>query len=131
MQRKFITYCFLFFLPIVILYLTVEWFTITIPSTFSVNETYLEKDAENIETLVLGPSHLTNAINAEWLQSPTINLSSGNQYIDTDYKLYQGIYQKLPSLKNVVLELSYSHLEIAPNGEDLWKNNLYYNEQED
>lgn len=126
MQRKFITYCFLFFLPIVILYLTVEWFTLSIPSTFSVNEAYLEKDAENIETLVLGPSHLTNAINAEWLKSPTINLSSGNQYIDTDYKLYQGIHQKLPSLKNIVLEVSYSHFEIAPNGKDFWKNNLYY-----
>ncbi len=125
MQRKFLTYSLLFFIPIVLAYVGIEWATNKIPSTYSVNQKYIEKESQNIESLVLGSSHLMNAINAEWLQSPTLNLASGNQLLDTDFKLFLGMNKKLPALKNVVLEVSYSHFEIQPNGKDFWKNSLY------
>jgi len=126
MQRKFITYSLLFFIPVLVGFLAVEWLTIAIPSNFSVNKKYIEKSGDSIETLVLGTSHLMNAVNPEWMQSSTLNLASGNQFLDTDLKLYNGIREKFPSVKNVVIEVSYSHFEIAPNGKDFWKNSLYY-----
>lgn len=126
MQRKFITYSLLFFIPVLVIFLAVEWLTISIPSNFSVNKKYIEKSGNTIETLILGTSHVMNAANPAWMQSPTLNLASGNQFLDTDLKLYKSIHKKLPSLKNVVLEVSYSHFEIPPNGKDFWKNSLYY-----
>ena len=125
MQRKFITYSLLFFIPVLVVFLAVEWLTITIPSNFSVNKKYVEKSGDSIETLVLGTSHLMNAVNPEWMQSSTLNLASGNQFLDTDLKLFKDFHKKLPELKNVVLEVSYSHFEIPPNGKDFWKNSLY------
>jgi hypothetical protein len=126
MQRRFLTYSLLFFIPIVLAYAAIEWFTNKIPSTYSVNQKYIEKENQNIETLILGSSHLMNAVNAEWMDSTTLNLASGNQHFDTDFKLFEEINPKFPGLKNIVLEVSYSHFEMPINGKDFWKNSLYY-----
>ncbi len=125
MQRTFITYCILFFIPVALGYLTVEYFTRQIPSSFQINKERLEKDSDQIETLILGSSQLMSGINAEWLFSPTLNLASGNQHHDTDFKLLMGLLPKLPSLKTIVLEVSYSHFELPHNGADFWKNSVY------
>ncbi|MEZ4859523.1 MAG: hypothetical protein R2781_12005 [Flavobacteriaceae bacterium] len=130
MQKKFTLYCFLFFTPLLLGYGTVEWLTRSIPSVYSINEKYLEKRADTIETLILGSSQVMNAVNAAWISNPTINLASGSQHHDTDFKLLKGMFPVLPSLKNVVIEVSYSHFEMPHNGKDFWKNSLnlhYYN----
>ena len=126
MQRKFSTYCLLFFIPVLVVYGIVEYFTLKIPSSFAVNKERIANENEEIQTLVLGSSQLMNAINPEWLSTPTLNVASGDQHHDTDFKLYQGLQVKLPKLNSVVLEVSYSHFELPHNGKDFWKNNLYY-----
>lgn len=115
----------MFFIPILVALILVEWLTINIPSTYLVNKKYIEKSGNTIETLILGTSHVMNAVNPAWMRSPALNLASGNQLLDTDFKLFLGMNKKLPALKNVVLEVSYSHFEIQPNGKDFWKNSLY------
>ncbi|MEZ4779254.1 MAG: hypothetical protein R2786_07695 [Flavobacteriaceae bacterium] len=126
MQRKFITYCLLFFIPVVGMYAVAEWLTQKIPSAFAVNKEIIAKDGKKIETLVLGSSQLMNAVNPEWMHSPTLNLASGDQHHDTDFKLYKQLQAQFPNLKTVVLEVSYSHFEMPHNGKDFWKNSLYY-----
>ncbi|MEM7084701.1 MAG: hypothetical protein AAF489_00875 [Bacteroidota bacterium] len=102
-----------------------EYFSARLPSTFKANEAYLQKEQEKFETLVLGSSQMQGAVNPEWLNSPTLNLASGDQHHDTDFKLLKGIHESLPKLKTVVLEVSYSHFELPHNGKDFWKNTLY------
>lgn len=125
MQRKFLTYCLLFFVPVVAVYLAVEYFSTQVPSVFKANEAYMEREQHGFETLVLGSSQMQSAVNPEWLDSPTLNLASGDQHHDTDFKLLKGIHESLPKLKTVVLEVSYSHFELPHNGKDFWKNSLY------
>ena len=125
MQRKFLTYCLLFFVPVIAGYLVIEYFSSQLPSVFRANESYIEREQNKFETLVLGSSQMQSAINPEWLESPTLNIASGDQHHDTDFKLLQGIHERLPKLKTVVLEVSYSHFELPHNGKDFWKNSLY------
>ena len=70
MQRKFITYCILFFIPVLIGYTILERLTLKLPSSFSVNQKYIESKNNNIETLILGSSQIDYSVNPEWLDSP-------------------------------------------------------------
>lgn len=125
MQRKFITYGFLFFIPVVLGYLTVEYYTRQIPSSYEINKNRLEQHGEEIETLILGSSQMMSGINGEWLSATALNLASGNQHHDTDLKLLLGVLPKLPKVQHVVLEVSYSHFELPHNGADFWKHSVY------
>ena len=127
MQRKFLTYSLLFFLPVVAGYLALEHASRQLPSVFKENQRYISETAPSIETLVLGSSQMQGAINPEWLDSPTVNMASGDQHHNTDFKLLQGMMERFPQLKTVVLEVSYSHFELPHNGKDFWKNTLYLN----
>jgi hypothetical protein len=80
---------------------------------------------DSIEVLLLGSSQMKDAVNPDWLSKPAINLSSGSQHINSDFKIYTGLKNRLPALKTIVLEISYSHLELPPNNKEFWKNNVY------
>ncbi|MEZ4794017.1 MAG: hypothetical protein R2773_00800 [Flavobacteriaceae bacterium] len=125
MQKKFFISILLFFLPVIVCYTLVEWLTRGIPSTYAINQKVLETKPNSLETIVLGSSQLMNAVNAEWISVPTINLASGNQHHDTDFKLLKGVSPQLKQLKTVVLEVSYSHFELPHNGPEFWKNAVY------
>lgn len=105
--------------------MVMEYFSAQLPSVFKANEAYIQQEQNQFETLVLGSSQMQSAVNPEWLDSPTINLASGDQHHDTDFKLLKGIQASLPNLQTVVLEVSYSHFELPHNGKDFWKHTLY------
>jgi hypothetical protein len=73
MQRKFLTYCLLFFVPVIAGYLVVEYFSLHLPSVFRANEAYMEREQNSFETLILGSSQMQSAVNPEWIDSPTLN----------------------------------------------------------
>lgn len=125
MQRKFLTYCLLFFIPIALVYGILEYFTLAVPSAHQIKETRIEKYSDTIETLVFGSSQSLCAINPEFIESPTLSLASGDQHHDTDFKLLKQLRKQFPKLKNVVFEVSYSHFELPHNGKDFWKNSIY------
>lgn len=127
MQRKFLTYCLLFFIPVIVGYGVMEFLSRDLPSSFKTNSYYIKREGAKLETLVLGSSQMQSAINPEWLDSPTLNLASGDQHHDTDFKLLKNFQEQLPKLKTVVLEVSYSHFELPHNGPDFWKNSMYLN----
>ena len=125
MQRRFVIYIVLFFTPVILGYVTAELLTLRLPMGYKNISNYLSENKSEIEVLVLGSSQLKDAINPELLKQNTINLASGNQHHDTDFKLLKGLQPDLPKLKTVVLEVSYSHFELPHNGKDFWKNNIY------
>ncbi len=125
MKQKFIKYSLFFFTPIVLVFCVMELLTDHLPSKFKANQNYIEKQKNKFETLVLGSSQLMNGINAEWIESSTLNLASGSQHHDTDLKLLKTLRPKFDNLKTVVIELSYSHFELPHNGTKFWKNPLY------
>jgi hypothetical protein len=115
----------LFFLPVVAGYLVMEYLSLGLPSAIKANQEYIKRVNYNFETLILGSSQIQSAVNPEWLDSSTLNLASGDQHHDTDFKLLKGFEPKLSNLKTVVIEVSYSHFELPHNGKDFWKNALY------
>lgn len=125
MPKKFITYLLLFFIPVVLGYAVMEYLTLNLPSGYKKNSALLKTKAETIEVLVLGSSQMKDAVNAALLKQPAINLASGDQHHNTDFKLLQGVLPKLPNLKTVVLEVSYSHFELPHNSKDFWKHPVY------
>ena len=125
MPKKFITYLLLFFIPVILGYAVIEYLTLNLPSGYEKNKELLDRKAVDIEVLVLGSSQMNNAVNAELLNQSTINLASGDQHHNTDFKLLKALLPKLPSLKTVVLEVSYSHFELPHNSKDFWKNPVY------
>jgi len=125
MQNNFIKYCFLFFTPLIIGYALLEYLTLEIPSSFKANKTAINLKQEKFETLILGSSQMMVGINAEWIDSPTLNLATGSQHHNTDFKLIKSLSPKFKNLKTVVLEVSYSHFELPHNGMKFWKNPLY------
>lgn len=106
-------------------FLWVEYLTVQIPSAYPILERQIETQSETIETLILGSSQIMSGINAEWLESPTLNLASGSQHHDTDLHLLKGMLPRLPKLKTVILEVSYSHFELPHNGPNFFKNSVY------
>ncbi|MAO07687.1 MAG: hypothetical protein CL596_03140 [Alteromonas sp.] len=125
MKKKFLLQNVLFFTPIVLAFLGMEWLALKAPNSFEIKGELIEKEAHQFTTITLGSSQMLNAVNPEWMEVPTINLASGNQHHDTDFKLLKGLGSQLTNLSTVVLEVSYSHFELPHNGKDFWKNNLY------
>ncbi len=115
----------MFFTPVIAAVLWVEYLTLQIPSAYPILEKQLDEESNQIETLILGSSQIMSAVNAEWLGSPTLNMASGSQHHDTDFHLLKGLLPRLPKLKTVVLEVSYSHFELPHNGPEFYKNSLY------
>ena len=125
MNKKFVTYLLIFFIPVVLGTLVVEKLTRELPSSYAHKSKYLEANAEEIEIIVLGSSQMAYGINPEWLDVPGIILASGYQHHDTDFKLLQHLLPRLINLETVVLEVSFQHFELPHNGKDFWKNSIY------
>lgn len=125
MNRTFLTYALSFFIPVILGYVLVESITLSLPSPFEINKVILEEKANEIQTLILGSSQMSHAINAELLSNHTINLASGNQHHNTDLKLFKALHPRLKNLKTVIIEVSYSHFELPHNGKDFWKNSVF------
>ena len=125
MQRTFVKYLLLFFLPVIAVNVGLELYVRAQPSLFKANAKYLEKTQENIEVVAFGSSQIKDAINAEWIDVPLLNMASGDQHHDTDFKLLMGLKDRLPKLKTVIFEVSYSHFELPHNGPDFWKHGAY------
>lgn len=125
MQKTFVKYLLLFFMPVVLINLALEYHVRSQAGNFKANAAYLSKSGQDIEVLVLGSSQAKDAVNPEWISKPTLNLASGNQHHDTDFELLKGVIDRLPQLKTVVFEVSYSHFELPHNGPQFWKNSAY------
>jgi hypothetical protein len=125
MQGKFIKYVVLFFVPVILGYAIIEYMTLNLPMNYLSTSQYLEEEKDSIEVILLGSSQMNDGIDPALLDKPSLNLASGDQHHDTDFKILKGLIDRLPNLNTVVLEVSYSHFELPHNGKDFWKNSVY------
>lgn len=123
--KKVIYRSLLFFAPVVLVYCILEFTVLNIPSNYKTIGNYIDSSASEIEVLALGSSQVSAAINPEFISNKTLNLSSGSQHHNTDFKLIKQLLPRLESLKVVLLEVSPYHLEIPHNPKTFWKNSIY------
>lgn len=125
MLKKFLTYSLFFFIPVISGYLMMEFLTRQVPNSYQANVDYMESSHPPFQVLILGSSQIQGAVNPEWIDKSTLNLASGDQHHNTDFKLLKAFRSRMPQLETVVLEVSYSHFELPHNSKDFWKNSLY------
>lgn len=115
----------LFFTPVVLVYIIVEFLLLSIPTNFSIIGDYLDKNKDTIEVAVFGSSQVKNAVNPEFIDKPTINFSSTMQHHNIDFQLLKQTRKRLKNLQTVVFEISFSHFEIGHNSKYYWKSNVF------
>lgn len=114
-----------FFIPVVLVYVLLEVMVLEIPMNYKNTSDYFNSEKDEIEILALGPSQTNNAINPEYFDKKAISLASTSQHHNLDFKILTQMKDRLPKLKYVILEVSYSHLEYPHNSKDFWKNSVY------
>lgn len=109
-------------MPIILLSGIMEVLLREIPNRYNLQHDYLLHHGSEVETLLLGSSHVQYGINPEYLSDPSFNLGNVSQTLEIDYALLKAYEQHLPNLKTVVLRLSYATLfEQLTKGPENWR----------
>ena len=116
--------------PIIFLALFMELSLRKIPNDYLFKKEYLDANANNIKTLVMGSSHSFYGIDPSFFLTNTFNGANISQSLDYDYKILKLYENNLDSLKVLVLPISYFSLySNLKNTSEHWriKNyNIYY-----
>lgn len=93
----------------------------TLPNPYRLKHDWMERNAESVETLVLGHSQTYYGVDAGRLPGRAFNLANVSQTLQTD-SLYLAHYApRLKSLKEVIVPISYTSLYEKPLEEtDEW-----------
>lgn len=126
-QLRFLKYCLVFFIPVVLAYFILEFLVLNIPMNYKVYGEYLDTHPEEIAVMSLGSSQMKCGFNPEFSDKVTINLSSTSQHHNEDFHILKGTKDRLPKLKYILMEVSYNHLELPHHTNDYWKNTVYLN----
>lgn len=111
-MKNFLLKISLYFLPIAILAIGLEFYVESIPNSYTYKRQYMEQHASEIQTLVLGSSYAYDGIDAELLPS-AFNLANSSQCFEDDYRLLAKYLSMMDSLQTVILPLSYSSLQMV------------------
>jgi hypothetical protein len=109
-MKQFLKKIFLFLIPILLIFIGLEYSLRTIKSGFEKKRNDLISLSDSIEILILGNSHENNGINPLYFKKPAYNLAYGSQTILYEKQLilkYIGILKKL---KLVIISLDYPSL---------------------
>jgi hypothetical protein len=123
---KYITKAVLFFIPLLLILIFLEYTVRKIPNDYSYKHTQLLQKSDSIETLILGGSHTAYDINPAYLSS-TYNLAYVSQSLYFDKELFNKFSPAMPRLKNIVLMMAYPTLSHKMDeGEESWRKYNYY-----
>lgn len=130
-MRKFIKHVMLFVLPILFGVIYFEWQLRNIPNDYKYKSTYLGKNANKIEVLFLGSSHIYFGINPKYVKCNAFNASHISQSLNYDLAILKKYENNFESLKFIILPVDYFSLYTSiEKGIESWrvKNyNIYYN----
>lgn len=121
-MRKFLTKIFLMLLPFIVMGVIMEILIRKIPNDYQFKKEYLEEQAHEIETLILGSSHSFYGVNPVYFTSKTFNASHISQTLNYDFEILKKYDSKFKRLKTIVLPISYFTLyENLNYGEETWR----------
>lgn len=109
-MKKFLFHLLKIILPIALFFLVLEISIRKIPNDYQLKKTYLDKNAAEINTLILGSSHTFYGLNPECFSKKTFNAAYVSQSLDLDYEILKKYDTKLKNLKTVIIPISYFSL---------------------
>ena len=105
-MRKFYIVIILFLLPLFMFMGGVEYTVRQIPNYYSYKYDWMELNAEEVETLVLGNSHSLNGVIPRYLGKNTFNLALPGQTLKYDAYLFFRWSNRYQNLKMVIWTIS-------------------------
>ena len=109
-MKKFLFHVSKIIIPIVLFFLVLEIAIRNIPNDYQLKKEYLDKNAEEINTLILGSSHTFYGVNPEYFSKKTFNAAYVSQSLDLDFEILNAYNSKLKKLKTVIIPISYFSL---------------------
>ena len=130
-MKKFLFHLSKIILPILFFFLVLEIAIRKIPNDYQLKKDYLDKNAAEINTLILGSSHTFYGLNPEYFSKKTFNAAYVSQSLDLDYEILKKYDSKLKNLKTVIVPISYFSLfETLDTDMEKWRIKnyvIYYN----
>ncbi|MDB5272143.1 MAG: hypothetical protein JWO58_510 [Chitinophagaceae bacterium] len=121
-MKKFLVYLGFFVLPIIVLGVVLEVLLRNIPNDYTYKDHYLTRQAVGVEVLFLGSSHAYYGINPVYIQRPAFNASYISQSLNYDEAILKKYGSQLPSLKYIVVPISYFTLfTTIENNSESWR----------
>ncbi|MGR7813230.1 hypothetical protein [Lacinutrix undariae] len=128
-MRKFITNTIYIAIPIILAFILMEILLRNIPNDYSFKKEYLDKNSNEIETLILGSSHTYYGVDPSYFSSNTFNASHVSQYPNHDFEILKKYQSNFKNLKTVILPISYfTYATRLKDGKEAWriKNYMIY-----
>lgn len=100
----------LFILPIVVIAVVMEELLRKIPNDYQYKCSYLDKNSDNIDVLVLGSSHSYYGINPALMKNKTFNAAYVSQPLFYDWQIIKKYDRHWHHLKVIVLPIDYFSL---------------------
>lgn len=107
-MKKFLKYCILFVLPLIIAAIPLEMMLREVPNPYKYKYEWMQKNAEEVETIVLGSSHTFYGIRPEFLDGKAFSLANVSQDKKQDIFLLEYWASRYKRLKNVIFPISFS-----------------------
>lgn len=127
-MKKTIVKLFIFLLPVLLVWASLEYFYRTVPNNYTVKYEQMEKRAPQIEVVLFGSSHCLFGLNPDYFSKNTYNLSNISQMLYFDKLLFDKYFDRLPKLKQVVFCIEYTNLSHkAGTDEDTYRKYYYKN----
>lgn len=128
-MKRFLFHILKIILPILFFLLVLEVAIRKIPNDYQLKKEYLDQNAPEINTLILGSSHTFYGINPAYFSKKTFNAAYVSQTLDLDYEFLNSYQSKLKNLKTVIIPISYfSMFETLETDAERWriKNYILY-----
>lgn len=129
-MKKYLIKILIIGFPVVLFLLIGELALRNIPNDYSFKRSYLDENAQNLKTLVLGSSHFYRGVNPQLLEQPAFNAAMVSQSLDYDLKILENYETDFENLETLILPISYFSLfGSLETGVEFWRApyyNIYY-----
>ncbi|MBB5647492.1 hypothetical protein [Pedobacter cryoconitis] len=129
-MKRFIKRVIFFIFPIVLLGFSSDILLKSIPNDYAYKKRYLDKNAKNIEVLLLGNSHVYYGIDPTYIKKPAFNAAHISQSLNYDLEILKKYNSSLINLKKIVIPIDYFSLYTTlETGVEKWRTknySLYY-----
>jgi hypothetical protein len=126
-MRKFFIRLLIILIPFLVIFLVMEYKAGRMPNSYVQKKAALEKQAHEVNILVLGSSHAFDDINPGFFSCRGYNLSNQSQSLFYDTRLCMKYLDRTDHLKGVIITISYFslyyELKDIPEG---WRDYFYY-----
>lgn len=105
-MKKFLTYCAIFCLPVLICAFLAEYLTRQVPNPYKYKYEWMQKHAEDVEILVLGSSQTFYGVRPELFEGKVFNLANVSQGNKQNLFLLKYWADRYKQLKTVIIPIS-------------------------